>query len=127
MQHPNQEATLPQTGLPTRPQQDSDYDHMLPWQSLQPAEYDAPDGSWESRAIRQATVVLTMPRAQVQQLVRPNLPQIAPKNVRPTKPPTVAEVLAESARLYPDSRTFLSGSPAGYSGTPRYQWGMNWG
>lgn len=126
MQHPNQEGTLAAGGA-TQPGQDGQFDHMAPWESLGPTEYDAPDGSWESRALRQATVVVTMPRNQVQRLVQPPLPQIAPKGVRHLNPPTVEGIFDRYARLYPDNRTSFSGSSAGWQGSSRYTYGSDFG
>lgn len=126
MQHPNQEGTLAAGGAP-QAAQDSQYDHMAPWANPGPSEYNSPDGSWESRAIRQATVTVVLPRKQVQRLVAPPLPQIGPRGVRHSQALSVEDIFADTARLYPDNRTFFSGSPAGYSGTPRNEWGSNFG
>ena len=107
MADPNEQAPYPWNA--------SDY---ATW--IQPSEYSAPSGTWEERALRQATVVVTLPRDAVQALVRPPLPQIGPTRVRHMGTPTVEDVIVYSARdQYPDRRTSFSGSPAGYSGSDR--------
>lgn len=100
------------------------YDIMLPWDADRNATiYDAPVGSWEAMAIQQATAVITMPRPQVQRLVRPPLPQIGPRGVRHNAVPDVEEVITMSRDLYMDRRSFFSGSEGGYQGSTRNEWG----
>lgn len=85
----------------------------------QPSMYNAPTNSWEQAAIRQASIVMTMPRDQVQKLVRPPLPQIGPRP--PKKMPALGlmDVIQDSGRLYQDYRGYFSGSAAGYQGSTR--------
>jgi hypothetical protein len=92
-----------------------------PW-DVEPSEYNAPSNSWEEVAIRQATVTQTMPRAQVQKLVRPPLPQIhlwGPK-VRHMPAPGPVEIIGYSSHdNFEDRRTSLSGTSAGFGGSER--------
>lgn len=83
------------------------------------SEYNAPAGSWEQAALRQATVVITMPRAAVQALVRPPLPQIGQGPQGRMSEITVNEVLGALGRSNADNRTSFSGTSAGYSGSER--------
>jgi hypothetical protein len=85
----------------------------------EPTVYEAPTNSWEEAALRQASVVMTMPRRQVQSLVKPSLPQIGPRPPKHKPAPTVMEVIDESGRLYTDYRGYFSGSAAGYEGSSR--------
>lgn len=91
--------------------------------------YNAPSSGWENRAVRQATVVMTMPRDQVSALVTPPLPQIGPdpKRVQHVPALTVEQVIVDSSRVYPDQRANYSGGPAGYSGSTRNAWSSNFG
>lgn len=84
------------------------------------SEYNAPSGSWEEAALRQASVVMTMDRAAVQALVRPPLPQISPAPPRRIPEPGIADVLGpQMGRSTADNRTSFSGTSAGYSGSDR--------
>lgn len=96
------------------------YDHRAWNEGDGPTVYDAPANTWEQRAIRQAVVVATMPRSQVRRLVRPPLPQVgAVRNPRREPVPTPEIIFREFSRTFPDFRSFFSGSPAGYQGSPR--------
>lgn len=133
MDHPNQEGTLAAGGA-VHTEVDGQFDRMAPWESLNeynngPAEYQVITNSWEDQCLRQATLVLTMPRNQIRRLVKPPLPQVGmvPRNIHHQEAPTVEEIFAECSRLYPDSRRFYSGSPVSLSGSPRNQWGSMFG
>lgn len=126
MDHPNQEGTLAAGGA-TNPGSDGQFDHMAPWESLGPAAYEVPSNSWEDQCLKQATLVQTMTRSQIRRLVHCPLPQVGPRVPHPTPAPTVEEIFAESARRFPDNRTWFSGSPSSYSGAPRNQWGSSFG
>lgn len=89
------------------------------------SEYRAPAGSWEEAALRQATVVMTMPRAAVQALVRPPLPQLGQPPMYRSRDITIGDVLGAVGRVLPDNKTSFSGTSAGYSGSDRNsQWGQ---
>lgn len=96
-----------------------------PWNSHGPGIYSPPSASWEEQVIRQATVVLTLPREDVQTLVRPPLPSIMAPGANPHHADalTVERVIGESTRQYADRQAFFSGGPAGYMGAPRNEWG----
>lgn len=83
------------------------------------SEYNAPSGSWEEAALRQANVVITMPRAAVSALVRPPLPQIGQPPMYRAKDITIESVVSTVGRSMPDSKTSFSGTSAGYSGSER--------
>jgi hypothetical protein len=84
-----------------------------------PSEYNAPSGSWEECAIRQATVTITMDRKAVQALVKPSLPSVLPPGFIPKRRPApgIYDVIG-APRTLEDRRAFFSGGPAGYSGAP---------
>lgn len=98
---------------------DSRYDRE-PW-NVVPSEYNAPAGSWEEAALRQAIVTVTMDRASVQALVRPPLPQIGQEGVR--RPALGVADVVSLPRSEEDRRAYHSGSAAGYMGATRDGWG----
>lgn len=94
-----------------------DYDKHV-WNNPDVMVYQAPTGTWEQSAIRQANIVVTMPRAQLQKMVKPPLPQLSPKGVRRRPSLSIEDVLG-ATDTYEDRRAFFSGSAAGYQGSPR--------
>ena len=114
--------TMPQGVL----QADGNYDPMK--YVREPNEYEFPSSSWEESAVRQATLSITMPRAEIRKLVKPPprvMPTPTPASVHHSPAITVEEVIQDSARLYPDAQSSFSGGPAGYSGSLRNGWSSN--
>lgn len=117
---------------------DGRYDYTKPWVTASPSEEDYAqpkwtyNGPWASnmeRLTQQALMAATMPGAQLQQLVRPPLPQI---HLFPPRigfgvrlQPTIDDVVSID-RVYVEPRvSWYSGSPAGYSGSSRNDLGAN--
>ncbi|CAB4123983.1 hypothetical protein UFOVP45_83 [uncultured Caudovirales phage] len=119
---------------------DGNYDSTRPWggqggSGFVQSPYNTPtsgapkwsyNGPWASnmeRLTQQALMVATIPGAQLQQMVRPPLPQI---RVFPDRfgfgertQPTIEDVVSVD-RVYTEPRvSWYSGSPAGYSGSSR--------
>lgn len=94
-----------------------DYDTHA-WNNRNVQNYRTPMGTWEDSAVRQANIVITMSRSQVQRMVRPPLPQLSPKRVQHTPAPSIYDILDQPA-TYEDRRSFYSGGPAGYTGSTR--------
>ncbi len=109
---------------------DGRYDYTKPWASpevMQPAQprwaYNGPFSSNMERLTTQALMVAAMPGVELQQIVRPPLPQIQLFPQRfgwgDRTPPTIDDVVSVD-RVYMEPRvSWYSGSPAGYSGTSR--------
>ena len=117
---------------------DGRYDRTKPWQVTSPAEEDYAqpkwtyNGPWASnmeRLTSQAIMVATMPAQQIQQMVRPPLPQIQLFPARVgygPRPPVGIEDVISLDRAYMEPRiSWYSGSPAGYSGSSRNDLGAN--
>ena len=108
---------------------DGRYDYTKPWvtnvpQVSQPRwSYNGPFASNMERLTQQALMVATVPGAQIQQMVRPPLPQI---HLFPDRfgfgirlQPSIDDVVSID-RIYTEPRvSWYSGSPAGYSGSSR--------
>lgn len=119
---------------------DGQYDRTKPWQrSMDPEgnannrygptsaeqawNYLGPWASNEERLTQQAIAVASIPGAKIQQMVRPNLPQI---RLFPDRfgygyrtQPEIDDVVSVD-RVYTDPRvSWFSGGPAGYSGSSR--------
>ena len=107
---------------------DGNYDYTKPWEAQggsRPAKwtYNGPWSSNMERLTQQALMVATIPGAQIQEMVRPNLPQI---HLFPQRfgwgertQPTIDDVVSAD-RVYIEPRvSWYSGSPAGYSGSSR--------
>lgn len=111
---------------------DGRYDYTKPWVTNSPSEEDYAqpkwtyNGPWASnmeRLTQQALMAATIPGAQLQQLVRPPLPQI---RLFPDRfgfgertQPEIDDVVSLD-RVYQEPRiSWYSGSPAGYSGSSR--------
>jgi hypothetical protein len=111
---------------------DGRYDYTKPWVTNSPAEEDYAqpkwtyNGPWSSnmeRLTQQALMAATIPGVQLQQLVRPPLPQI---RLFPDRfgfgnrtQPEIEDIVSLD-RVYQEPRvSWYSGSPAGYSGSSR--------
>lgn len=117
---------------------DGRYDYTKPWVTASPSEedYAAPrwsyNGPWASnmeRLTQQALMVMTIPGADIQAMVRPPLPQIQlfPKRTGfgYRTQPTIDDVVSID-RVYIEPRvSWYSGSPAGYSGSSRNSLGAD--
>lgn len=109
---------------------DGNYDQTKPWDG--PGDsgastrtrmaYNGPFSSNEERLTQQAILAITMPAAKLQELVRPNLPQIQLFPERfgyPDTQPGIEDVVTVD-RVYMEPRvSWFSGGPAGYSGSTR--------
>ena len=119
---------------------DGRYDYTKPWVTNRPSDdtYTSAEprysylGPWASnmeRLTQQALSVMTIPGEELQELVRPPLPQI---RLFPDRfgwgertQPTIDDVVSVD-RVYTDPRiSWYSGSPAGYSGSSRNDLGAN--
>ena len=119
---------------------DGRYDYTKPWVVGDPSNdsyrdpqpkwtYNGPWASNMERLTQQALMVMTIPGAQLQQMVRPNLPQI---HLFPDRfgfgvrtQPEIEDVVSID-RVYTEPRvSWYSGSPAGYSGSSTNSLGAN--
>jgi hypothetical protein len=110
---------------------DGRYDYTKPWVTNNPSEnatapswsYTGPWSSNMERLTQQALMVMTIPGAQIQQMVKAPLPQI---RLFPDRfgfgnrtQPDIEDVISLD-RIYQEPRvSWYSGSPAGYSGSSR--------
>jgi hypothetical protein len=110
---------------------DGRYDYTKPWVTNQPSDAGLPpmssyNGPWASnmeRLTQQALMAATIPGAQLQEMVRPPIPQI---RLFPDRfgfgnrlQPDINDVVSLD-RVYTEPRvSWYSGSPAGYSGASR--------
>jgi hypothetical protein len=109
---------------------DGRYDYTKPWNNNQTDMQGRPkwsyNGPWSSnmeRLTQQALMAATVPGVQLQELVRPPLPQI---RLFPDRfgygdrgQPDIEDVISVD-RVYIEPRvSWYSGSPAGYSGASR--------
>jgi hypothetical protein len=132
---------IAETGFETGSGFDGRYDRTKPWQRDEDddeEDYQSPakwtyTGPWASnmeRLTQQALMAATMPGTQLQQLVRPVLPQVRlfPDRIgygSPRLQPSIEDVISVD-RVYTDPRvSWYSGSPAGYSGSSRNDLGAN--
>jgi hypothetical protein len=115
---------------------DGNYDYTKPWRSngfnatgLPPQSYTGPWATNMERLTQQALMAATIPGAQLQEMVRPPLPQI---RLFPPRfgwgerlQPTIDDIVSVD-RVYTEPRvSWYSGSPAGYSGSSRNDLGAN--
>lgn len=119
---------------------DGRYDYTKPWVTGDPSEdsyrnpqprwsYNGPFSSNMERLTTQALMAATIPANQIQQMVRPPLPQI---QLFPNRfgfgvrtQPEIDDVVTLD-RVYTEPRiSWYSGSPAGYSGSSRNDLGAN--
>jgi len=108
--------------------QDSIYDRSKPRGIVADQEevgirydYMGPFGSVQERLLSQALNSLTMPGAQLQQVVRPNLPQIDPFRPRlgyRTRALSIMDIMNVDQEFQPERKDFTGGD-AGYEGTLR--------
>ncbi len=109
---------------------DGVYDYTKPWRGGEPSDvvqprwtYSGPWASNEERLTQQALLAATIPGAQLQELVRPNLPQIRLFPDRfgyGERPEPGIDDVATVDRVYTEPRvSWFSGSPAGYEGSSR--------
>ena len=108
--------------------QDSIYDRSKPRGIVDDQEevgirydYMGPFGSVQERLLSQALNSLTMPGAQLQQVVRPNLPQIDPFRPRlgyRTRALSIMDIMNVDQEFQPERKDFTGGD-AGYEGTLR--------
>lgn len=122
---------------------DGRYDYTKPWVNsptfvgntasvggkLPKWGYNGPWSSNMERLTQQALMVASIPGAQLQELVKPPLPQIQLLPPRfgygDRQQPTIEDVVSAD-RVYMEPRiSWYSGSPAGYSGTSRNDLGNN--
>ena len=109
---------------------DGRYDYTKPWVTNSPTgempatwSYNGPWTSNMERLTQQALLAATMPGAQLQEIVRPPLPQI---RLFPSRfgfgvrnQPDIDDVVSLD-RVYTEPRvSWYSGSPAGYAGADR--------
>ena len=117
---------------------DGRYDYTKPWQSASPVEEDYAqpkwtyNGPWASnmeRLTQQALLAATIPGAQLQEQVRPPLPQIRlfpPRFGWGNRTQPEIDDVVTLDRVYTEPRiSWYSGSPAGYSGSSRNDLGAN--
>lgn len=96
-------------------------DLTKPWNNHGTSEYNAPAESWEARALRQASITVTMDREAVKALVRPPLPQVGAPPQR-HRPAIGIYDVCDMTRETPDRRTSFSGTDAGYNGSTVNGW-----
>lgn len=116
--------------VPAGQQIDGVYDHTKPWRSGIPSDVVKPRwtyaGPWatnEERLTQQALAVATIPGAQLQQIVRPPLPQIRLFPDRfgygDRSQPEIEDIVSID-RVYTEPRiSWYSGGVGGYSGASR--------
>lgn len=110
---------------------DGRYDYTKPWVTGTPAgdaqqprwAYNGPWSSNMERLTQQALMAATIPGAELQEMVRPPLPQIRLFPDRfgfgERRQPDIDDVVSLD-RVYTEPRiSWYSGSPAGYSGSSR--------
>jgi len=116
---------------------DGQYDYTKPWQAqriVAPSgnprwTYNGPWSSNEERLTQQALAVALIPGAALQELVRPNLPQI---QLLPPRfgygnrtQPAIDDVVSVDRNYVEPRVSWYSGSAAGYSGSSRNDLGAN--
>jgi hypothetical protein len=113
---------------------DGRYDYTKPWegpgQSGNPKwTYSGPWSSNEERLTQQALAVAFIPGSQLQNLVRPPLPQIQlfpPRFGWGPRPQIGIDDVVSIDRVYTEPRvSWYSGGPAGYTGSSRNDLGAN--
>ena len=109
---------------------DGVYDKTKPWivngdpgDPVKPRwQYTGPFSSNEERLTQQALAAATLPGAEIQTVVRPNLPQIRlfPEKYGYERGAVGIEDVVSMTREYVEPRTsWWSGGPASYSGADR--------
>ena len=115
---------------------DGNYDYTKPWRApIQPDQvakryqYNGPWSTNMERLTSQAMMVMNIPGADIQAMVRPPLPQV---RLFPERfgygdrgQPGIDDIVTID-RVYTDPRvSWYSGSPAGFGGTARNDLGSN--
>lgn len=115
---------------------DGSYDYTKPWRApIQPDQvakrwqYNGPWATNMERLTSQALMVMNIPGADIQAMVRPPLPQVRlfPDRMGygDRSQPGIEDVVSID-RVYTEPRvSWYSGSPAGYGGTSRNDLGTN--
>lgn len=109
---------------------DGNYDYTKPWRNNQTDQqgrpkwsYNGPWSSNEERLTQQALMVMTVPGAQIQEMVRPNLPQLRLFPDRfgygDRSQPGIDDVVSIDRNYVEPRVSWYSGGPAGYSGSSR--------
>ena len=116
---------------------DGNYDYTKPWRdpanragNPQPKwSYTGPWASNEERLTQQALMVMTIPGVDIQEMVRPNLPQIRlfpPRFGFGVRPQIGIDDVISIDRVYTEPRvSWYSGGVAGYTGSSRNDLGAN--
>ena len=115
---------------------DGVYDHTKPWRApVQPDQvakrwqYNGPWSTNMERLTSQALMVMNIPGADIQQMVRPPLPQIRLFPDRfgygDRSQPGIEDIVTIDRKYAEPRISWYSGSPAGYSGTSRNDLGTN--
>jgi hypothetical protein len=116
---------------------DGRYDHTKPWASRPPFQpdqvakrwqYNGPWSSNEERLTSQALMVMNIPGADIQKMVRPTLPQIRlfPEKYGYDRKVFGIDDIVTIDRNYVEPRVaWYSGGVAGYSGSARNELGAN--
>ena len=115
---------------------DGNYDYTKPWRApIQPDQvakryqYNGPWSTNMERLTSQAMMVMNIPGADIQAMVRPPLPQVRLFPERfgygDRNQPGIDDIVTID-RVYTDPRvSWYSGSPAGFGGTARNDLGSN--
>lgn len=109
---------------------DGVYDYTKPWRGGEPSDvvqprwsYAGPWASNEERLTQQAIAVATIPGGQLQEMVRPNLPQIRlfPDRVGygERTQPTIEDIVSAERNYIEPRVSWYSGGVAGMAGTSR--------
>jgi hypothetical protein len=116
---------------------DGQYDHTKPWQARPPFQPDQVAKRWQyngpwntnmERLTSQALMVMSIPGADIQRMVRPPLPQVRlfPEKYGYNRKMFGIDDIVSIDRNYVEPRIqWYSGSPAGYSGSDRNNLGSN--
>lgn len=117
---------------------DGQYDRTKPWQTwrapVQPDQvarrwqYNGPWATNMERLTSQALMVMNIPGADIQQMVRPPLPQIQlfpPRYGYPTTQPGIEDVVTIDRNYVEPRISWYSGGVSGFSGSSRNSLGNN--
>lgn len=100
---------------------DGRYDHTKPWNTLPPWSINRPFASNEERLTTQALEAALIPGIELQELVRPPLPQVQlfpPRFGYRTRELSIADIITGVDAVSFPSQNY-SGGPGGYEGTSR--------
>lgn len=115
---------------------DGSYDYTKPWRApVQPDQvakrwsYNGPWSTNMERLTSQALMVASIPGKDLQEMVRPPLPQIRLFPDRfgygDRRPPGIEDIITIDRNYMEPRISWYSGSPAGYSGSTRNDLGSN--